>query len=163
VGNGFYSPGFWVCLAAHARAKGIKYEDIRFCAESRRGYSEAIKLPFALNKVDIYEYQRYNEGRHYNGLVLLESEESTDSATHAVNSCIRNWCAGLEVGAFVRNLCEVVGDLHDNVWSHGKSTGFSMAPKWRKPRTENDYCFEFGLADCGIGVKTREIVYRRNE
>lgn len=55
-------------------------------------------------------------------------------------------------------LCEVVGDLHDSVWAHGKASGFSMAQKWKAPKwksfsrlTVNDHYLEFALADCGIG------------
>ncbi|MDO9316599.1 MAG: hypothetical protein Q7V56_00160 [Gammaproteobacteria bacterium] len=46
----------------------------------------------------------------------------------------------------------VVGELHDNVWSHGKSTGFSMAQKFKVPY-EEDYFIEFALADMGLGLR----------
>jgi len=37
------------------------------------------------------------------------------------------------------------------VWSHGKSTGFSMAQKWNKYSDASECFFEFALADCGLG------------
>ncbi|MFM9913267.1 MAG: hypothetical protein ACKVN9_07030 [Methylophilaceae bacterium] len=39
--------------------------------------------------------------------------------------------------------------LLDNVWAHGKATGFSMAQKWRDP--PDGFLFEFAVADCGMG------------
>lgn len=151
VYDSFYTPGFWVALASLARSKAIKFDQIAFVNGSRKGYSEAIGLPSALGDADRYPFERHNKGKKYSPLVLLESAEATDQATNVVNSCIRTICEGLEVDKFAGDLCEVVGDLHDNVWSHGKSTGFSMAQCWKKPYCENEYMFEFALADCGLG------------
>lgn len=151
IGKDFYAPGFWVSFAAKARNEGIRHQQIRFSDAKGRGYSEAMKLQMVLDGVDDYPNARRNEGQNYSPLVLLENEESTDSATQTVNGCIRTHFAGLGFNEFTNRLCEVVGDLHDNVWSHGKSTGFSMAQKWHKPRSDNDVMFEFALADCGLG------------
>ncbi|PZN70809.1 MAG: hypothetical protein DM484_27845 [Candidatus Methylumidiphilus alinenensis] len=151
VGKGFKTPGFWVSLAAKARNEGVPYRQLRFSDDDGRRYSEAMKLQVVLDGVDDYPYSRRKQGQNYSPLVLLENEESTDSATQTVNGCIRNHFAGLGFDAFTDKLCGVVGDLHDNVWSHGKSTGFSMAQKWKKPRSTNDVMFEFALADCGLG------------
>lgn len=150
VYSSFYTPGFWVSLAAYARNNGIKYEDIEFDDDEHKGYGAAIGLPAALGESDKYPFARRNEGLNYSGLVLLENAEATDRATNDVNGCIRNLCKGLGVDQFAKDLCEVVGDVHDNVWSHGKSTGFSMAQRWRKPGTD-EHLFEFALADCGYG------------
>lgn len=151
VNNSHYTPGFWVSLAALARSKGVKYDQIRFIDQQHKEYSDAIRLQHALGENDSYPHDRRNEGRYYSGLVLLENYESTDRATKDVNSCIRHLCQGLEVDQFVLALCETVGDLHDNIWSHGMSTGFSMAQRWKKPQSCNDFLFEFALADCGLG------------
>lgn len=146
-----YAPGFFVSMAALARMNGKKYSDMNIEHPTHRGYTQAIGLPAALGESDAYPYERRNEGLNYSRLVLLESLEATDKATRDVNGCIRTLCHGLGVDRFVRDLCEVVGDLHDNVWSHGKSTGFSMAQRWKKPNSNNEFLFEFSLADCGIG------------
>ncbi len=55
---------------------------------------------------------------------------------------------------FASELCDVVGDLHDNVWAHGMATGYSMAQIWKPDSTEY---IEFGLADCGMGFR-RELL-----
>jgi hypothetical protein len=83
--------------------------------------------------------------------VLLETAEATNQANGVINECIRNIFPEGELSTFVRDLCSVVGDLHDNVWSHGESTGFSMAQRWKKPGHDGESLFEFALADCGIG------------
>ena len=152
VDSAFCVPGFWVSLAALARHNDISYEQIIVTDEGRhRGYCEAIGLPAALRAGDPYPYYRKNEGHNYSPLVLLDDASLTDRATTDVNGCIRQLGHGLEVDRFTSQLCEVVGDLHDNVWSHGKSTGFSMAQRWKDFRNSGEHVFEFALADCGIG------------
>jgi hypothetical protein len=147
---GYYTPGYWTVLAASARAAGVTFDRLTFAGEQNAGYAEALRLPAALGQRDDYRYERYNEGRNYSGLVLLEDAERTNAATASVNGCIRHIFAGAKLDRFVQDLQEVVGDLHDNVWSHGKSTGFSMAQKWKNAVTGEDY-FEFALADRGLG------------
>lgn len=151
IPRGHYAPGYWTMLAATARDAGIPFEDLAFEYEANSGYAQALRLPNALGARDEYPYHRPNEGRNYSGLVLLESAETTDTASERVNGCIRHIFAGEDLDQFVHDLSEVVGDLHDNVWSHGKSTGFSMAQTWRNPRQEDSNWFEFSLADCGMG------------
>ena len=149
VGPNFYTPGFWVAIASLLKSKSIAHEAVRFLSSETRQYSKAIMLPVALGADDSYPHIRGNEGRNYSGLVLLEDRDATDRATQAINDCIRAQCKGLGLENFVRELCSVVGDLHDNVWSHGKSTGFSMFQRWKKPYSTEDILFEFSLADCG--------------
>ncbi len=152
IERGFRSPGFWVALAAYARHQGVGYQQLRFSAPERHEqYCRAIRLPTALGEPDSYEHERINEGLKYSPLILLEDAHSTDRATSDVNGCIRELCRPLGVAQFTADLCEVVGDLHDNVWSHGKSTGFSMAQRWNVLHSQNHKCLEFALADCGIG------------
>ncbi|MFT4063208.1 hypothetical protein [Paraburkholderia sp.] len=151
IPRGHYAPGYWTMLAATARDAGISFEDLTFDYDGNAGYAQALRLPNALGARDEYPFHRPNEGLNYSGLVLLESAEATDGASERVNGCIRHIFAGADLDRFVQDLTEVVGDLHDNVWSHGLSTGFSMAQKWRNPRREGSNWFEFSLADCGMG------------
>ncbi|WP_321862568.1 hypothetical protein [Burkholderia cenocepacia] len=137
-------------LAAAGKAARVSFQDLVFYSAANARYAEALRLPNALGEKDEYPYERHNEGRNYSGLVPLESAETTDAATACVNGCIRHIFADDQLGRFVQDLQEVVGDLHDNVWSHGKSTGFSMAQRWRKTG-EAEHWFEFALADRGLG------------
>lgn len=150
IPNDYYTPGYWTMLAAAGRAAGVSFRDLEFANPDHSGYAEALRLPNALGGQDAYPFERLNEGKHYSGLVLLESAETTDAATTSVNGCIRHIFADAKLDRFVQDLQEVVGDLHDNVWSHGKSTGFSMAQRWRK-KSGSEHWFEFALADRGLG------------
>ncbi len=147
---GYYAPGFWTLLAATGKAHGVAFDALSFGSVDNAGYAEALRLPLALGAADTYGFERVNEGRTYSSLVPLINAETTDAATESVNGCIRHIFAGSDLDRFVQDLQEVVGDLHDNVWSHGKSTGFSMAQRWRKTGSE-EHWFEFALADQGYG------------
>jgi hypothetical protein len=112
----------------------------------------AIGLSKALWGKDDYEYERRREGKNYSTLEHLDDPSATDMATSKINSCIRSF-VGIQFPAeFVAKLCEVVGDLHENVWAHGMASGFSIAQKskvaWKLGR---DHDLEFALADCGSG------------
>jgi len=150
VTGSFIVPGYWVALTAQCHAKQIKFNKLKFCYQRPAEYALAIGLENALDGSDSYPFERKNSGRTYSELVHLESSEDTDKATGTINSCIRELFCHQELSNFVGDLCDVVGDLHDNVWSHGMSTGFSMAQIWPKFNS-NDYCFEFAVADCGLG------------
>jgi len=153
VPNEFLTPGFWVALAAYAWRNQIPVDQIRV-HEKHRDYLSAIGFARAFGGEDNYPFDRKNKGINYSTLEHLDRPESTESATSAINGCIRNF-VGVELPKnFVEMLCDVVGDLHDNVWAHGKASGFSMAQKWKSspwnPMSRN-HCLEFALADSGIG------------
>lgn len=143
----FCVPGFWSAYIARARKRGLHLDDLNIPG-GHLGYARAIEIERALGQKDTYPYERHGAGTNYSPLVLLESPEETDHATQEINSCIRGLFGEPEYATFVSRMCELVGDLLDNVWSHGKSTGFSMAQKWK----HNDgFCFELAVADCGLG------------
>ncbi|PPD44397.1 MAG: hypothetical protein CTY16_11795 [Methylobacter sp.] len=150
IGVDWKPPGYWAALAACCRSKQIEFEKLHFYSEKTKGYASAIALENALSGKDSYQYERKKSGENYSELVLLDCADGTDKATSTINSCIRYIFDSREVSGFSKDLCDVVGDLHDNVWSHGKSTGFSMAQKWDDYNTKG-CCFEFALADCGFG------------
>lgn len=141
--NEFCSPGFWVVVACLGKKQKYTAENVQFGNNAQEGYSRAIALDQHLSGVDSYEYERKNEGQNYSPLAQLDCQEVTDQATSTINSCIRS-CSENEEGQGISDLCNVVGELHDNVWSHGLNTGFSMAQKFNGQ-------LEFALADSGIG------------
>jgi len=150
VPHNYYNPGYWTALVAYCRFKNIGFDAINIVSEINKGYAFTIGIEKALNGLDSYCYERKNSGLNYSELVHLNSADDTNKATGTINSCIRQLFDTTDLSSFSKDLCEVVGELHDNVWSHGMSTGFSMAQKW-KPPTSLGYCFEFALADCGFG------------
>jgi len=146
-----YSPGCWVLLTAFARHNKILDGAIKFSNFKKEQYAKAIGLHRAVWGSDVYKHTRTHEGINYASLVQLDNQESTDLATQTINSCIRCFFERGSYGHFVNNLCDLIGDLHDNVWSHGKASGFSMTQKWKIPHSNNDYYLEFAVADHGMG------------
>lgn len=149
IHNNHYSPGFWTGYVARARARNLRLQDLDIRNMDRLNYAKAIAIERALGQTDTYPYTRRRAGENYSPLVLLESREQTDGATSEINQCIRGLFGDAQYAEFVSSICELVGDLLDNVWAHGKSTGFSMAQKWRDP--PDGFLFEFAVADCGMG------------
>lgn len=148
-----YQPGFIAVLAAYINHHKIK-EDQFSLAES--GYLKAINIHEALWGQDRYTQERVNVATNYSLVTALTNVEAVDIATGSINSCIRRltFPEG-RVGDYpkgIADLFHVVGELHDNVWSHGKSTGFSFAQRNAVPYTnKKEYYLEFSLADCGKG------------
>jgi hypothetical protein len=149
IQNGIYSPGYWTGFVARARDRNLSLQDLNIRNLDRLNYAKAIAIERALKQVDTYPYTRKRAGENYSPLVLLESRDQTDAATSEINQCIRGLFGEPEFAEFVSSICELVGDLLDNVWAHGKATGFSMAQKWRDPT--DGFLFEFAVADCGMG------------
>jgi hypothetical protein len=152
VPDRFLAPGFWVALAAYAQRHNITPDRIRV-HKKHKDYLSAIAFARAFGQPDDYPHHRKNKGVTYSTLAHLDRPETTEDVTSTINSCLRNFLGKDLPPVFVRMLCEVVGDLHDNVWAHGKFSGFSLAQKWETSWNplRRGYCLEFALADSGIG------------
>jgi len=150
IQDNFTLPGYWAALAAYCKSEQIEFDRLYFSGDKTKVYASAIALENALNGKDSYQYERRGSGENYSELVKLDCADNTDKATSTINRCIRNIFSNSDNSEFANDLCNVIGDLHDNVWSHGNSTGFSMAQKWKDYNTK-ECCFEFALADCGLG------------
>lgn len=152
--KGYYAPGFITVLASYLNHKGVKPEALTYACEDNRGYLAAVGLSKALWGIDDYKYERKNAGINYSPLTLLASQDDVDQATEQINDCLRAYAKQGDIDysnspAF-RDLMRVVGELHDNVWSHGMSSGFSMAQRQSIGKS-SDHVIEFSLADCGLG------------
>ena len=146
----YVSPGYWTAYTARARLRNLRLAELGIPAGGALDYARAIRIQHALGEPDTYPHERRRAGVNYSPLVLLESREETDQAFGEISNCIRGLFSEPEYTEFVSTICDLVGDLLDNVWSHGKSTGFSMAQKWRD-RQPGGFVFEFAVADCGLG------------
>jgi hypothetical protein len=146
--KGFYSPGYLVALSAYLHCKKVKQNNFNV-HEENSGYLSAMALSQAIWDVSDYTKNRCNEGINYSIITPLHSPEMVDIATGSINSCIRHFTKNKQYKG-ISDLCHVVGELHDNVWSHGNSSGFSMAQKSKVPHYEDNY-LEFALADMGFG------------
>ncbi|HAG2283305.1 TPA: hypothetical protein G8W61_003635 [Salmonella enterica] len=146
-----FSPGALVVYAAYINANKIKENS---CFMPHDDYLKAIAWHKALWGVDRYKKRRINKGHTYSLMTPLSNLDTVDDATTTVNDCIRSLsCENLNYypdGILALN--QVVGELHDNVWSHGISTGFSFAQRWAVPYSNStDHYLEFALADHGKG------------
>ncbi|WP_265524619.1 hypothetical protein [Providencia rustigianii] len=145
-------PGFITVLAAFCKKNKISERDFDTAGPEQSGYLRAIEYYKTLWGIDNYGPIRVNQGKNYSGLAHLDNEEQVDSATTCINSCIRAFIQGCKTPPpGLQELLFVVGELHDNVWSHGKASGFSLAQKTKNPLNRNDYIIEFALADHGYG------------
>lgn len=146
-----FTPGYLVVMAAHINLHRIEESN---CSMPHDGYLKAIAWHKALWGQDRYKKERKNFGQNYSLVTPLTNPSSVDEATTAISSCIRTLACGDSVDRpeGISALTQVVGELHDNVWSHGFSTGFSFAQKWAVPGSSPpDHYIEFALADHGKG------------
>jgi hypothetical protein len=149
VPTGYYQPGYVAVLAAYAKRFDINQGNIHFNGDKNQGYCSAVGLSLALWNVDDYPHDRINSGANYSLLTHLSAVCSVDDATGQINGCIRDLSGEYAQSPGVALLMDVVGELHDNVWSHGKNSGFSIAQK--RAAGAEDWLLEFALADCGMG------------
>jgi hypothetical protein len=145
----YCSPGLWAALAVSSRAEQLSGQALLDLLGQHSGYGKAIGIEEAIGEQDTYSKNRSNQGVNYSPLVVLDDVDKTNQATRDIAGCIRNWFTDPCLALFTAELCDVVGDLHDNVWSHALSTGVSMAQKWQDGDGPQ---FEFALADRGIGL-----------
>ncbi|MDE9464427.1 hypothetical protein [Xenorhabdus bovienii] len=146
-----YAPGYLVVMAAFINHQRISENK---CTLPQRNYLQAIGWNYALWGNDSYSNRRINIGRNYTLMTPLINATTVDYATTSINNCLRGLAFPntLSHPQGMLDLTHVVGELHDNVWSHGRSTGFSFAQKWGIPEENyQDHYIEFALADHGMG------------
>lgn len=136
-------PGYFSVLAAYLKRKKIPENKV-FLTDKQQTYSKTIMLQDAVWQSSGSTMNRPNLGKSYSPIVHLCSPEAVDKATGTINDCLRSMTDPLIHGG-LSDLFSVIGELHDNVWSHGKNSGFSTAQK-------NNNKIEFCLADCGLGL-----------
>lgn len=143
----YYAPSFYCLLASSLYSKNYIERYFSFHPEME-WYLKVINFNytvFSQGKADTIA--RPNAAINYSPLVRLASANDVDNATSTINSCIRHFAGN---NPNMSLLYKVVGELHDNVCSHGLKTGFSLAQKTKIPN-QNDYYFEFSVADSGLG------------
>ncbi|MDW0359013.1 hypothetical protein Q8G38_06745 [Halomonas venusta] len=146
IPSGFLSPGYIAtatCIGYVNRVNAITYDD----PDKHEGLFEAFQVPFCLFGLDSYGNSRINAGTRYSPMQMLETPQDVDRATTVTTSCIRQHVENLPG---VGKLCDVVGELHDNVRAHANGAGFSMALIWRHMGGPEDV-IEFAITDAGQG------------
>lgn len=102
-----------------------------------------------LNTIDFYNLvwneprtnKQWTVGRSYCPLIELSSPEHTDTATTIIGNILERRC-----GEDAYSVIDVIGELIDNVWSHGKALGYAVAQVSRDD-------IKFSVVDIGKGFK----------
>ncbi len=102
-----------------------------------------------LNTIDFYNLvwdeprtnKQWTVGRSYCPLIELSSPEHTDTATTIIGNILERRC-----GEDAYSVIDVIGELIDNVWSHGKALGYAVA------QVSGDE-IKFAVVDIGKGFK----------
>ena len=102
-----------------------------------------------LNTIDFYNLvwneprtnKQWAVGRSYCPLIELSSPEHTDTATTIIGNILERRC-----GEDAYSVIDVIGELIDNVWSHGKALGYAVAQVSRDD-------IKFSVVDIGKGFK----------
>jgi len=145
--SGLICPGGWVVFAVFG-CDNFRFWDEVLYNDSQKSYASTIRFEEVMgNGVSVYR-NRPNQGDRYSSLVKLESKNDADDASNTINSCV-SYCLDRPSEKGSKDIKGVVAELHDNVWSHGKGTGISMAQLYDHECDDNR--FEFALADCGFG------------
>ena len=140
------TPNFWlpcnvVILASYIKKNLIPLSDInRMITDLKaRAYLRNIRFYETLYNIPLHT-TRMMEGISYSPLTTIDTHDTVNLATNTITSCIKN-----NINKdLVCELGNVIGELHDNVCSHGKTIGFSMAQVY----TDR---IEFAIADLGGG------------
>lgn len=102
-----------------------------------------------LNTIDFYRLvwneprsnKQWAVGRTYCPLIELSSPAQTDIATTTISNILERRC-----GEDAYSVIDVIGELIDNVWSHGKALGYAVA------QVSGDD-IKFSVVDIGKGFK----------
>lgn len=150
IPNKFIYPGYWCVFVAygHSQKYPFDYFDI---PDALASYAQAIRFPEALDGQNTYPYKRYNEGKNYSTIAHIRADgvDSNDTDVESANemlaSVIQHKLPDHTPGK--ADLLNVIGELHDNVCSHGAASGFSMAQYY-----DGNSQLKFAVVDAGIGL-----------
>jgi hypothetical protein len=141
----FLTPPISVCLAARFWQKRAGKASFSGVCES---YAENIGLSSVLNGREPNPTVGSLAGRTYTPLTRLQVHAQVDPCNAILNGLFENQLQGY-APLFVRGICKVVGELHDNVASHARGQGFSAAQVFRSGATPSR--LQFAVADAGCG------------
>ncbi len=149
IPDAYFYPSAIAVITAYLYANKISESNLLLPLK-HKGYFDAIGLGACLFHNDQYQNHRVKCGVNYSPMVHIQSADAVDTATSTINSCITSLTKDSH-NKSIKELKHVIGELHDNVWSHGLESGFSMAQRSKVPHTQEDYLIEFALADNGLG------------
>lgn len=135
------TPGYWTVISAALYKKQASISVLNL-TEKQRSYANTIGLIEQIFDSNCNR-NNVNNGKNYSMLACLDNEESVEISNQEINGCLKNTISNFDG---LGELIHVIGELHDNVWAHGKFSGFSQCQSWPHKNT-----IEFAIADTGIG------------
>lgn len=154
ISSEFLYPGYWCVFVAYGHKESYPFNQFDI-PSSTIPYAQAIKFPEALGGENTYPYVRCNEGKNYSTLAHLRSDGIGDdhSDVEPSNEMLSNVIQAKIPGEFPGKsaLIKAIGELHDNVCSHGKSSGFSMS-QFYEARQYHVSAIRFAVVDSGMGL-----------
>ncbi|MDD6206691.1 hypothetical protein [Succinivibrio sp.] len=136
----YVDPDDIVMLAAFIKKHQLQKKIIS-TTDKVESYLDTIRFYKNVWNEESYNHQ-HNSGRLYCPLIELDSPIKTDTATTTINEILENLCGEENINPVI----EVIGELIDNVWSHGKGLGYVVA------QVHRPYIM-FAIADTGMGFK----------
>jgi len=88
------------------------------------------------------------QGLTYTRLTRLVSGHEVDACNAVINNLFYEQL-GKNGQEFIRVLSKVVGEMHDNVASHSRGVGFSIAQRYER---RGDDVIQFAIVDSGVGM-----------
>lgn len=137
----FINPAGAVCLAVMASAGR---QGMTSFVGRAMGYARASGLESVLLQCAPESQLNEFSGVTYSPLTRLRLPLDVDRCNGTINALFRSRLAA-HGSTFVRDLCKVVGELHDNVTSHSRGVGYSAAQVY-------GHRLIFSIADGGRGL-----------
>jgi|SRR5688500_10726027 len=138
---GFVTPAVSVCLATRRSQRGPAVEMV--FAGDARNYAQTIGLADAMEGRPQPFSPSGLAGRTYSPLAHLSCAAEVDPCNAVINTLFREQLSAHDPRC-VHRICQVIGELHDNVASHARGIGFSAA------QSLNGWLY-FAIADAGCG------------
>lgn len=143
IDESFINTPSWVVMACLSRSR--VRNSVRFSNQQVQDYGSLIGFSEIVSGEQTYFKSRPKLGKTYSNLVELKKDENADYVSGIINSCIKDFFKNSQSDPlFTAELCDVIGELHDNVCSHSCSSSFSQVQKKGQTLT-------FAIADTGLG------------
>lgn len=151
----FYLPSFWVTSLAYLKKCNLDSQILDFEDADNQHYAKAIMFYDHLGDENAYSQARTNNGVVYSTIEHLHTREFANESHSRICNLIRTQVAKCkkadtdEVNQGLNEFLDVIGELHDNVVSHSKGDGYSMAQAYRRNNVIDNIVFS--ITDNGIG------------
>ena len=146
----FVSPIFSVMVAMCASRSQLSLKERLHFVGDCESYAQNNGLLDCLAGKYQFPLPSGRQGVTYTKLTRLQNHVEVDACNAVVNSLIHQHVDTVSPEA-ANHLCQIVGELHDNVASHARGWGFSCAQVYPE-RNQGAVRLNFAIADGGCGM-----------